>query len=836
MKKSLIILLTFLSYLGFGQVTNGCITIDFESFPDGSEPFDGMTISDQFQTEFGLTFRLEDGGSPRLAQVGAPTSAFESSLGNDTPMPNQEIGQYFITDDGVLSGTYSPPIILDFQFPIDSFAGCILDMDGGESFIIHAFDEFNEIILADTIYSGDPGTGDGLATCWGFNLEGCEGSVHSIRYEGTRPSPSFGMGMDRFSFCYSGFRIKTKLEDVKCDQLGSILIESQTNEVYQFSMDGVNFSENGLFDNLEVGTYNLFVLDENGCSDSFPIDIESAEPIIESVFSANTTCGEENGILEINVSPNNGATYALDGVSFQQSNIFTDLPAGDYTVTIIDDNNCVLYAPITIDGSSAPVSNGILITDDSCEENIGSIEVVAVSGGSGNYMISIDGIDFSANNIFTNLPAGEYEIIIRDDLNCTYVETVELLTTPAVTIEDTPISHATCESDNGSIEIIISGGEEAFQYSIDGSNFQEEPIFEEVPSDAYVLIVTDQNGCSDTAIGIVESPVQALIDELDYNDTSCDDDNGMISVNVTPSTGVEYSLDGVEFQTSQYFENLEPGSYTVTIKDENGCLNSRDQDILPSVEPQIDDYDSEAEQCEKINGSLLITASGGTGELSYSIDGNSYNLENEFVGLSEGQYTLFVKDEMGCVVERMANIEGTPIVDISSIEVIPPDCFINNASIEVQIIGGTGDVEVSLNNGLLQNETLFTDLPDGSYELYAVDDLGCESRSSVEVFMPTCDIYIPSIITANNDGNNDLFEIQTNGRYLATVLDYRVYDRWGNLVYILDAFEIHDNNVKWWDGYYNNEPAVQGMYTYIIEILHPNTEIELFSGDLTLLR
>lgn len=835
MNKSLLIFFLLLSQIGISQVRNGCITIDFESFPDGTVPFDGMIISDQFQAEFGLTFSLENGQLPRLAQVGAPTTAFQSTLGSDTPLPNQEIGEYFLTDDGQLSGTFSPPIILTFQFPIDSFAGCILDMDGGESFIIHARDEFDEIILADTIYDGDIGTGDGLATCWGFNLDGCEGSVYSIRYQGTRPLPSFGMGMDRFSFCYSGIRIRTNVEDIQCDQLGSILIESQTSEVYQFSLDGINFSENGLFENLDVGTYTVFVLDENNCPSSFPVELLSAEPIIQNAVSANTTCGEDNGIIEIIVSPDNGATYSIDAVNFQESNIFTDLAPDDYTITVIDENNCVLYAQVTIEPSFGPEVNEIILENDECENSIGGITINPEIGTS-SYMFSIDGINFQESPFFVDLIAGEYEVLVRDDMNCIYSEMVVLQTTPKLTIEDIPTSNATCESDNGSIEIIISGGEGPFQYSIDGQNFQEDALFKDIPSDVYNLTVIDMNGCSDMAVVIIESPVQSFIDNLDYEDTQCNEENGSIAVNVTPSAGVEYSIDGIEFQSLPSFENLAPGEYTITIKDPNGCVTSQMQSILPSVVPQIDDYDTEVEQCEKVNGSLAIFASGGTGLLTYSIDGNSYGNENAFNNLAEGEYILFVKDEMGCIVDEVIYLDGTPVVNITSIDVTPPDCFMDNASLEINLLGGTGNLQMSINEGLLQENNIFTDLTDGNYEIYVVDDLGCESRSSISVNMPTCDIYIPSVITANNDGNNDLFVIQTNIRYRANVIDYRIYDRWGNLVYLLDPFEIHDTNAKWWDGFFNDEPAVQGMYTYLIEILHPNGETELFAGDLTLLR
>ena len=161
----LLITTTFVACALFlnAQIENGCISIDFETFPNES-PSSGLILSDQFKDAFGLSFRLEGGGFPVLAQVGGNNAeAFGSAWGNDTPAPGVDIGQFFLTDDGQLSGLTSPPIILDFEIPIDSFAGCILDMDFEEFFIIQALDASGTVILEERIDAGDPGTGDGFS-------------------------------------------------------------------------------------------------------------------------------------------------------------------------------------------------------------------------------------------------------------------------------------------------------------------------------------------------------------------------------------------------------------------------------------------------------------------------------------------------------------------------------------------------------------------------------------------------------------------------------------------------------------------------------------------------
>ena len=292
----LLITTTFVACALFlnAQIENGCISIDFETFPNES-PSSGLILSDQFKDAFGLSFRLEGGGFPVLAQVGGNNAeAFGSAWGNDTPAPGVDIGQFFLTDDGQLSGLTSPPIILDFEIPIDSFAGCILDMDFEEFFIIQALDASGTVILEERIDAGDPGTGDGALTCWGFNLPGCEGSIYSIRYAGFRPASSpgaFGLGMDYFSFCYSGLQIDTETTPVTCDELGSINIFSTANEVYEYSIDGINYSINGFFDQLNQGVQVIYVRDGDNCTTSVDVNIElDTEDLPDPIFVDEEIC------------------------------------------------------------------------------------------------------------------------------------------------------------------------------------------------------------------------------------------------------------------------------------------------------------------------------------------------------------------------------------------------------------------------------------------------------------------------------------------------------------------------------------------------------------------
>jgi hypothetical protein len=99
--------------------------IDFETIPGGT-PQEGLIISDQFTVTHGITFALENGEYPVLAEIGGRETAFGSAYGADEPAPGQGIGEYFLTDDGVLSGLEAIPLIVYYDPPTSAASGVIL--------------------------------------------------------------------------------------------------------------------------------------------------------------------------------------------------------------------------------------------------------------------------------------------------------------------------------------------------------------------------------------------------------------------------------------------------------------------------------------------------------------------------------------------------------------------------------------------------------------------------------------------------------------------------------------------------------------------------------------
>lgn len=183
--------------------------IDFETIPGGT-PSDLLQINTQFTTSNGVTFSLEGGGNPFLAEVGSPRTAFggpPSNSGNDNPAPNQNIGSYFLTDDDEINSTAPQPLIISYSSPVKLVGGVILDIDTNfpvesriEQWTIEAKDNVGTILDTIVLTWGDPNTGDGIATPWSFHRPSADVSEIRIAYTGN-DEPGVGLGFDNlFSF------------------------------------------------------------------------------------------------------------------------------------------------------------------------------------------------------------------------------------------------------------------------------------------------------------------------------------------------------------------------------------------------------------------------------------------------------------------------------------------------------------------------------------------------------------------------------------------------------------------------------------------------------------
>jgi hypothetical protein len=143
----------------------------------------------------------------------------------------------------------------------------------------------------------------------------------------------------------------------------------------------------------------------------------------------------------------------------------------------------------------------------------GAILITAV-GGVGPFQYSIDGGQtFQSENLFQNLPAGDYDIVLQGQFDCYYEETVSIeLCALAFTLEIT--DESADNAGDGAIVITAVNGNGALQYSIDGGQtFQSSPAFNNLYKGEYEIVVQDGIGCTvseDVEVGVKPNSVRDL--------------------------------------------------------------------------------------------------------------------------------------------------------------------------------------------------------------------------------------------------------------------------------------------------------------------------------------
>lgn len=158
-----------------------------------------------------------------------------------------------------------------------------------------------------------------------------------------------------------------------------------------------------------------------------------------------------------------------------------------------------------------------------------------------------------------------------------------------------------------------------------------------------------------------------LIVENKVDPSSCTVNDGSFTVLATGGkTPYQYKLNNGNFGNSSTFSNLSGDSYGVIVKDANGCEANLASNVIltPPGAPEFVSAIIEGDtECTSNNGSITVSATGGTGDLSYSINGTNFQSSNVFSNLLTGSYTITIKDELDCQSGSPAQIvpNGTGI-------------------------------------------------------------------------------------------------------------------------------------------------------------------------------
>lgn len=431
---------------------------------------------------------------------------------------------------------------------------------------------------------------------------------------------------------------------------------------------GGNSNNNGGFNNLNSGLYTVTLSDGNGCSLTTAVSIQAPTPILwNSVQQNNMSCfGIQNGSINAQAGGGSGSiNYLLNpGNVASLSGQYNNLNAGSYTVTATDANGCTLTTICNILQPALLTFTNAVHQDVNCYNgNDATINVMATGGtGSITYQLMPGGTG-NSSGVFTGLSAGTYTIT-ASDVNACNVTTIILVTQPTqLQINGVNITQPGCVPGNdGVISVLASGGSGQLNYSIGGS-FSTSGTFSSMSANTYTITVMDAKGCTATSSVTLISSNAPVINTLTLTDILCaGQQNG--SIQIQAGNGQisiqEYSLSpGGISNTNGLFTGLSAGDYIITVTDANQCTRTT---LVTLQQPEaliITSLDYSQDSCgQNVNGTLKVTATGGTGNIQFQLNPGAINSSNGiFYQLSYGNYILTATDANGCAVDRPVQIK-----------------------------------------------------------------------------------------------------------------------------------------------------------------------------------
>ena len=593
---------------------------------------------------------------------------------------------------------------------------------------------------------------------------------------------------------------------------------------YLCSIDsGMTFQSQNYFDNLIAGSYSIVIKDANDCVLSSPLYniVEPLTSLTASLTSPNLLCFSDTGtiILTVNGGVPNYSILWNNGVITH--NLY-GIGAGNYSVTILDENNCEVIESINVPEPNEINLNAV-ITDLLCfEDGTGAINITT-NGGVLSYNYSWDNGEITSD--LANLSAGTFELTITDGNNCTHIESFTVVEPNLLEVSSNLI-HIDCFGNStGEVDITVSGGTQ--NYSFDWSNLSSNEDLSNIPSGNYAVTIIDINNCTMSASVNINEPTEITY-AVSTIDLVCNNIfEGEISIITSGGTpGYSYSIDGgVSYQNSSVFTNLQSGNYSVWIKDANNCEKSQTYSLAQPNGYSTDVIIQNIEGCNgDATGSIDFILSGNTPPYSYNWSNNEST--SSISGIKVGNYEVTVSDANSC--------EMTYSYFVSEPEAIFLDYDIqlasceekNDGAITTMVIGGTAPYYYQWGTGETSSDIFY--LPKGQYSLSVSDSKGC--TLPIEYFDVSFDglngcVEIPSGFTPNNDNIHDEWVIYGLSDFPDVVV--KIYNRWGQEIYSSNGY------YKPWDGKFKGVDLPTAAYYYVIEL---NESDKVFNGTVTIKR
>lgn len=440
-------------------------------------------------------------------------------------------------------------------------------------------------------------------------------------------------------------------------------------------------------------------------------------------------------------------------------------PTGNFIQNLSSGSTCLSL----VDCANFEINNSSFSNISCFNAADGSASILSILNGSNDYNYNWNNGDTTSQ--ITNLNAGNYYCIVTDKNWQQCSDSIGFsITEPSILTATTSSTNVSCFGfADGYANATGGGGIPGYTYTwSDGQTTSTATSLSAGTS--YNCTITDNNGCELTTPNItITQPLPINIVLTPTNTSTFGINDGMITSLVTGGTPAHtYSWTGPNGFTnngSQSLNNLEPGIYTLTIIDANGCMQL-DSTVINNAgcnitinasqqQPILCNGDSAYYDWNISNGVAPYSTNLTSGSGTTYWQSNSGNQVSNFM-LPSGVYNLSVVDSVGC-----SNFYQFAITEPSAITAtatsIPATCFGANdgSATVINTSGGTGAYTYSWNTTPVQTNPTATALSAGTYACTITDANGCNNTIITSVTEPTTIIASTSSIDVSCYGYYD---------------------------------------------------------------------------------
>ncbi|NRA11837.1 MAG: hypothetical protein HRT57_07780, partial [Crocinitomicaceae bacterium] len=487
--------------------------------------------------------------------------------------------------------------------------------------------------------------------------------------------------------------------DITCNEgsdgaINMTIVGGTVAGAYQYAWSTLATSEDLTGLAYDAAGRTITVTDDNGCNvkvTSTPIE---PAPITYATSEVQSTCSLSDGSALITggdpgisggTSP---YTYVWSDLGTQTTTTASNVPAGNYTVTVRDVAGCTVPMGQAVTDAGSPTVDITFSTPilDCIGDNDGTA-TAAFSGGVAPYVITWTStvpanIATAGNTTINNLTAGLIGITVEDYNNCIRTAEKTILDPPVLTASATGSTNPSCATgSDGTVTAAATGGTVAgdYQYLWSDAGSQTNATAIGLPQGTYTVTITDDNGCKSTDSRVITDP-PALTLSITGTDPLCfEGTDGTLTA--TPGGGtvaVDYQYTWTSNSTTGPAATATPaglasGTYTLEIEDYNGCVLS-EQHILNDPPELIGSTTPTDVYCAQTNGQIATTISGGTVAGAYQYLWSDAGSQTSAIATSigAGSYTVVVKDDNGCAISITDVIADLPGVKASASVVTHP--------------------------------------------------------------------------------------------------------------------------------------------------------------------